>query len=243
MRKPLFPSTDLPRGHRWLAAGGAALILLLLLARAWAPVAHHPGTSPVDRSAGPPWVYGKADAPFTVIEYADLECPYCKAYFPILQRWIQQHPEVNWQWRHLPLAMHEPATMQEARLAECAGEAEGAPAFWRTVAWIYQHTASDGQGLPTGTLPPHMTPPTTTCLASTRPDAVIHAQVQEAAREGIDATPTLQLLDHRNGRALTLHGPVDGDALLSALDWLVSPPPASTPLVRTSSMPASGIPR
>ena len=29
--------------------------------------------------AGPPWRYGRADARFTVVEYADLECPFCRA--------------------------------------------------------------------------------------------------------------------------------------------------------------------
>ena len=28
--------------------------------------------------AGLPWRYGRADARFTVVEYADLECPFCQ---------------------------------------------------------------------------------------------------------------------------------------------------------------------
>src|SRR3546814_12901129 len=71
------------------------------------------------------WLYGRADARFTVVGYADLECPYCRAYFPALKRWIDAHPEVNWQWHHLPLSMHEPAATAEARLAACAGETGG----------------------------------------------------------------------------------------------------------------------
>jgi len=46
--------------------------------------------------AGPPWRYGRADARFTVVEYADLECPFCRAYFAVLKRWIDEHPEVAW---------------------------------------------------------------------------------------------------------------------------------------------------
>nr|MBF3179047.1 thioredoxin domain-containing protein [Pseudomonas aeruginosa] len=78
--------------------------------------------SEASKPAGPPWLYGRADARFTVVGYADLECPYCRAYFPALKRWIDAHPEVNWQWHHLPLSMHEPAATAGARLAECAGE-------------------------------------------------------------------------------------------------------------------------
>src|SRR3546814_6547647 len=65
-------------------------------------LAPHPATEPVSlaavgseasKPAGPPWLYGRADARFTVVGYADLECPYCRAYFPALKRWIDAHPE------------------------------------------------------------------------------------------------------------------------------------------------------
>src|SRR3546814_15805230 len=69
-------------------------------------------------------------------------------YFPALKRWIDAHPEVNWQWHHLPLSMHEPAATAEARLAECAGATGGHATFWQAVAWLYSHTRGDGQGLP-----------------------------------------------------------------------------------------------
>lgn len=228
----------LSRWQRGIGIAGAALaVVALLLMRVgpWVPHAHPSGQRADTTAAGPPWVYGHADARFTIVEYADLECPYCKAYFPVLKQWIDAHPEVNWQWHQLPLSMHEPAAMQEARLAECAGEADGTSAFWQTVAWIYQHTGSNGQGLPAGVLPPDMTPRVKACLDSVRPDAVIRTQAQTAAHEGIDATPTLQLRDHRSGRTLTLQGAEEGDALLSAFDWLASAPDTSTPAVRTSS--------
>ena len=44
--------------------------------------------APATAPAGPPWRYGRADARFTVVEYADLECPFCRAYFAVLKRWI-----------------------------------------------------------------------------------------------------------------------------------------------------------
>ncbi|GBQ20295.1 hypothetical protein AA12717_0526 [Gluconacetobacter sacchari DSM 12717] len=171
--------------------------------------------------AGPPWIYGRRDARFTVIEYADLECPYCRTYFPVLRRWIDAHPDVDWQWRHLPLPMHQPAALGEARLAECAGEVGGAAAFWNAVAWIYGHTRGDGQGLPADARLPFAGVTMQRCLDSSRPDDIVREQAAEAARAGIAATPTLRLLDRRTGRMLLLAGPVDGDALLSAIDLLL----------------------
>ncbi|WP_059342710.1 thioredoxin domain-containing protein, partial [Pseudomonas syringae group genomosp. 3] len=92
------------------------------------------------------WVYGSREARFTIVEYADLECPYCKDYFPHLKAWVDQHPDVNLQWHHLPLPMHEPAASYEARWAECAGIERGNDAFWLAVELIYQRTRSNGAG-------------------------------------------------------------------------------------------------
>jgi protein-disulfide isomerase len=174
-------------------------------------------------SAGPPWIYGRADARFTLIEYADLECPYCREYFPVLRQWIDANPEVNWQWHHLPLSIHDPAATQAARLAECAGEAGGNTAFWSAVTWIYQHTRGAGAGLPATAKSSVLSPAVRACLGSTRPDHAIKAAVDDAAREQISATPTLRLVDHKTAKALTLQGSIDGDVLLSAMDLLTSP--------------------
>lgn len=228
MRKPSF----MPFRPRFLV--GLAVVVLLSGAGWWmtrhstprdstaappsAVVAAAPSTAP----AGPPWIYGRTDARFTVVEYADLECPYCRAYFPVLKGWIDAHPEVNWQWHHLPLAMHDPAATAEARIAECAGEAGGHAAFWKSVAWIYAHTRADGQGLPPGVSYPDLTPDMQRCLGSDRPDAAIRDQSTEAAKLGIQATPTLQVRDRQSGKSIVLPGPVEGDALLSAIDFLIN---------------------
>ena len=208
-----------------VAAVAALLVVLILLSSslARAPQSENPAVSGASGRRGPPWRYGRIDARFTLIEYADLECPYCQAYFPVLMRWIDANPDVNWQWHHLPLAMHEPAATRQARLAECAGEIGGHGAFWEAVAWVYRNSLGNGRGLPSDAELPGATPVFRECLASTRPDAVIRAQLEEAAADDILATPTLRLVDNETGGSLLLPpGPVEGDALLSAIDLLAS---------------------
>lgn len=200
------------------------------------PVHSHPNATSTPAHSGPPWIYGAQDARFTLVEYADLECPYCQAYFPILRAWIDTHPEVNWQWHHLPLSIHEPATTRDALIAECAGEIGGQSEFWGAVAWIYQHTRGDGQGLPTDAQYPHPSAALEACLDGIHPDTLIRAQAEEAAHDGIAVTPSLRLVDHQTGKTLTLHGPVEGDALLSAIDLLSEPTGEADP--RQSQKPA-----
>ena len=232
--RPTVPSS---RGARrrlvWLAAAGALVLLLLLAWRLSGPSAPDaPTPAPIlsdgdqapapARPAGPPWHHGAANARFTLVLYADLECPHCKTYFPEVLAWIEQHPDTRLQWHHLPLPAHEPAASRLASLAECAGETGGPAAFWQAVTWIYQHTRGDGQGLPEGLGYPGLTPATQQCLDSDRPDTLIRAQSASAAQEGIKVTPTLRLLDRQSSKTLLLHGPVEGDALLSAIDLLAA---------------------
>lgn len=238
-----------PSGRRlWVALGLVALLSMggWWMVRHAVPHAAAPTGAVVDAQrptparAGPPWIYGRAGARFTVIEYADLECPYCRAYFPTLKHWIDMHPEVNWQWQHLPLPMHEPTATAEARLAECAGETGGHTAFWKAVEWIYAHTRGEGQGVPDDQRYPGLTPAVARCLDSTTTEARIRTQAGEARRDGITATPTLRLHDRETGRHLVLQGPVEGDALLSAMDWLAAGNAA--PAIASSPHAASAAP-
>lgn len=176
--------------------------------------------SPSPSTAAPSWVYGNVQARYTLIEYADLECPYCKAYFPVLKAWIDTHPEVNWQWHHLPLAIHEPAATREARLAECAGRTSGNEEFWRAVAWIYANTRGNGEGLSAPAVFPEASPKLQVCLDSPDVGNAVQAQAEAARRAGIDATPTVKLMDRPSGKTIVLEGAIEGDALLSAMDWL-----------------------
>ena len=251
MRVPAFA-----RSRRFIIAASLALLGTLVLVASLqkqGPPAESPGAEPpnaevasvlTDRQGtsstppGPPWRYGRADARFTVVEFADLECPFCRAYFAVLKRWIDAHSEVNWQWHHLPLTMHEPAASAQARMVECVGQTGGSAAFWQAVEWVYTNTRGDGQGLPEGLRYPGLTADAQHCLDGDRPDAVIRAQAEEAAQQRIAVTPTLKLQDNQSGKTLLLHGPVEGDALLSAIDLLAA---GGAEAPSTKEMPADAI--
>ncbi|WP_330208452.1 MULTISPECIES: DsbA family protein [unclassified Pseudomonas] len=209
---------------RWLWCLAAALLALLLI-WLWS---RSPGESmpqspvPVNTAqvAGPPWQLGNPEGRFTLTLYADLECPFCRSYFPLLKRWVSDNADVALQWHHMPLAAHEPAASTEARLAECAAESGGHAAFWQAIEWVYGHTRSDGQGLPDGLRYPDLTPAMEQCLASERPEAAIRAQAAEATKSGVTATPSVRLHDRQTDQAILLQGPIEGDSLLSAMDML-----------------------
>jgi protein-disulfide isomerase len=73
-------------------------------------------------------VRGDPDAPVTVLEYGDYECPYCAAAAPVLRQLVDgSDGRVRLVFRNFPLADKHPYALTAALAAEAAG-AQGA--FW-----------------------------------------------------------------------------------------------------------------
>ena len=73
-------------------------------------------------------VLGDPNAPVTVLEYGDYECPYCAAAAPVLRRLVaEEHGVVRLVFRNFPLPDVHPHALTAALAAEAAA-AQGA--FW-----------------------------------------------------------------------------------------------------------------
>jgi protein-disulfide isomerase len=73
-------------------------------------------------------VRGAPDAPVTLLEYGDFECPYCAAAEPVLRELLARCAgRVRLVWREFPLAEVHPYALTAALAAEAAAE-QGA--FW-----------------------------------------------------------------------------------------------------------------
>ena len=70
---------------------------------------------------------GPADAPITVVEYADFECPFCRQISPIVHRFVQQlSPNVRVCFKHFPVRGHDRAI--PSAIAALAAARQGR--FW-----------------------------------------------------------------------------------------------------------------
>jgi len=75
-----------------------------------------PAVSERDHSQGP------ADAPITLVEYGDYQCPYCGAAYPVVKR-LQADlgKKLRFVFRNFPLTQMHPLAMVSAEAAEAAG--------------------------------------------------------------------------------------------------------------------------
>jgi len=81
-------------------------------------------------------IRGPADAPVTLLEYGDYECPYCGQAEDSVRELLAEIGDLRYVWRHLPLEDVHP----RARLAAEAAEAAGAQgAFWEMHRKLFEH--------------------------------------------------------------------------------------------------------
>ncbi|HET9385506.1 MAG TPA: DsbA family protein [Gemmatimonadales bacterium] len=82
---------------------------------------------------------GRADAPVTVYEMADFQCPACRVFavtvLPTLEREYVATGKVRWVFINLPLTSIHPNAVAAAEVAMCAGR-QGK--FWPTHDLLYQ---------------------------------------------------------------------------------------------------------
>jgi protein-disulfide isomerase len=82
-------------------------------------------------------VDGPADAPVTLVEYGDFECPHCGAAHPVVKA-IQQAmgPRLRFAYRNFPLSQAHPHAEHAAEAAEAAA-AQGQ--FWEMHDALFEH--------------------------------------------------------------------------------------------------------
>ena len=80
---------------------------------------------------------GAADAPITVVEYGDYECPDCGNAYPVIKRLISEMgQELRFVFRNFPLYNIHPHASVAAQAAEAAA-AQGK--FWEMHDLLYEH--------------------------------------------------------------------------------------------------------
>lgn len=141
------------------------------------------------------YVRGNPDAPITIVEYSDLECPFCKQFHSTLQQALTDYgDQVRWVYKHFPLdALHSKAD-KEAEAAECAGELGGSEKFWAYIDRIFAVTPSNN-GLDLALLPQIAKEVGLDqgafegCLNSGKYAEKVESQYQSGLRLGVNGTP------------------------------------------------------
>lgn len=157
-------------------------------------------TGPVKVSIDDDAVLGDKNAPITMVEFSDYECPFCKRYFdqtyPQLKTNYIDTGKLKVVFRDLPLSFHDPMATKEAIAANCAREQGGDEAYYKMHDEMFKQTTSNGTGLSVeklytmaGSLGLNSAN-FKTCLDSDKSKAEVAKDLADAGTAGADGTPT-----------------------------------------------------
>jgi|GEM_PF-714306 len=80
-------------------------------------------------------IIGNPNAPILIIEYSDLECPYCKRFGETMKEIVaESNGEVAWVYRHW--IVHQGA-VAKAAAAECVASIKGNDSFWKYIDLVF----------------------------------------------------------------------------------------------------------
>jgi protein-disulfide isomerase len=147
--------------------------------------------SPVVLSSRGPHPASNPDAPVVVVEYADFQCPSCRAaHTNIVGPLLEQYgTSIRYEFRHFPLRSMHPQALAAAEAAECAAD-QGK--FWEyaDLAFSRQRELSGDQLLAWAAEISLETSRFEPCLASESKRSLVLSEFEEGRKRGVLGTPT-----------------------------------------------------
>ena len=156
---------------------------------------------------------GDPDAPCTLVEYGDYQCPSCGQAYPIVKR-VQKHygKRLSFVFRNFPLTQMHPFAEPAAETAEFAG-ANGK--FWGMHDLLFENQArfGDDELLPELAQQLHLVPAKLLeALESKEFEPRVKSDFSSGVRSGVNGTPTFFINGQRHD------GPYDFASLVEAID-------------------------
>ncbi|MCO5206485.1 MAG: thioredoxin domain-containing protein [Anaerolineae bacterium] len=158
-------------------------------------------TGPVDVPLGDAPAKGSVDAPITIVEYSDYQCPFCLRHFTDTMLEIQRYidaGQVRYVFKDFPLHNIHPQAEKAHEAARCAREQGGDDAYWQMHDLLFTNQSAWGQA----PLDQHSDvikelaaeasldqSAFDVCLDSGRHATAINNDLQEGSRLGVRGTP------------------------------------------------------
>ena len=190
-------------------------------------------------------ILGDPSAPVKVVEYADLECPFCKTFGTTMHQVMDYYGpsgKVAWVYRPFPLTQIHSKAPKEAEAAECAADQGGDAAYYKYIDQVYAITPGENNldlaqlpiiaknvGLNVDTF--------NVCLNSGKFTSKVQASYNEAISLGAQGTPYILIMVGKD--SVVLQGNQPYDSMRAAIDAVLAQLPGGAGTVSTSSPQAT----
>lgn len=157
-------------------------------------------------------IRGDINAPVVIVEYSDLDCPFCKRYHETMKQVVEEYGDnVAWVYRHHPIDQLHPNARKASVASECANEQAGNEAFWKYIDRYLDLAPINSQGGVDVVLVQIAKDiglneaVFNECLVSGKHDKFVEDQVQNALLIGANGTPWSAVIDSK-GKIYPING-------------------------------------
>lgn len=182
----------------------------------------------VDKLRSDDHIKGDKNARVLLIEYSDLECPFCKRFHPTAQQIVDDYKgQVAWVYRHFPLTQIHSKAPKEAEATECANELAGNDGFWKFTDKLFEVTPANN-GLDPAELPKIAVQvglneaKFKSCLDSGKYADHVQKDQDSGTKAGVNGTPGNILLDTKTGKTKLIPGALPIEQFKPEIDSLLS---------------------
>lgn len=170
-------------------------------------------------------ILGDVNAPVTMVEFSDYECPFCKRHFTDTHsKLVSDYVEtgkLRIVFRDLPLPFHEPMATKEAIAANCAREQGGDEMYYQFHDEIFLRTESNATNMDDAKIAAIATDlglnsgEFTSCLADPKQAEEVKKDLADANAAGANGTPSFVVGKTQKD------GTVEGDLIIGAQPYSV----------------------
>lgn len=164
-------------------------------------------------------VRGPRDAKVFLVEYSDLQCPYCQAFHPTAKQALDTYKgQLAWVYRHFPLYTIHPKAEPAAEAAECVAAEGGEDAFWNFVDKVFAgqpdsldklSSIASGVGVATSDF--------NSCTQAKKYKSIIDNDYSGGTDAGVNGTPG-NFVVNKKGEVWVVPGAVPFDTLKATID-------------------------
>ena len=162
---------------------------------------------------------GPKDAPVTIVEFGDLQCPACKAAQPAIEALIAAEPNARFVFQNFPLEMHNWAA-KGAAYADCVAQTSN-DAFWKFIAKTYESqadiTAENADQKLTALADAAGVKGADVAACANKPATKAHVEASLALGKSVNVTGTPTLFI--NGRSIGNVSQVPAEAMKALVDF------------------------
>jgi protein-disulfide isomerase len=175
----------------------------------------------MQRAAGPS--RGAADKKFELVEFADFQCPHCKATQPVIERLLADFPQAHFVFENFPLTSIHSEAFKAAAYSVCVAQQAGDAAFFKFADAVFanqQELTPDSSDAALGDAAAKVglsAAKIGACSYTQAAKSAVNASIQLAKDLNVDQTPMLYI----NGRQIPVGEVAEGQLPYETLKRIV----------------------